>query len=40
MSENNENMPILSVSEKLVWTIPEATAISHIGMNRLDKLLR
>ena len=40
MSENNEKIPMVRVSEKLVLTIPEAAALSNIGQNRLDKLLR
>ena len=38
--ENNERMPLVRVSEKIVLTIPEAAALSNIGQNRLDKLLR
>ena len=38
--ENNEKMPLVRVSEKIVLTIPEAAALSNIGQNRLDKLLR
>ena len=40
MNENNENKPLVRVSEKIVLTIPEAAALSNIGQNRLDKLLR
>ncbi len=40
MNENNEKMPLVKVSEKILLTIPEAAAISNIGQNRLDKLLR
>ena len=39
-NENNEKMPLVRVSEKIVLTIPEAAALSNIGQNRLDKLLR
>ena len=39
-NENNENKPMVRVSEKIVLTIPEAAALSNIGQNRLDKLLR
>ena len=38
-NENNEKMPLVRVSEKIVLTIPEA-ALSNIGQNRLNKLLR
>ena len=40
INENNENKPLARVSEKIVLTIPEAAALSNIGQNRLDKLLR
>ena len=40
INENNENKPLVRVSEKIVLTIPEAAALSNIGQNRLDKLLR
>lgn len=40
INENNENKPMVRVSEKIVLTIPEAAALSNIGQNRLDKLLR
>ena len=40
INENNEDKPLVRVSEKIVLTIPEAAALSNIGQNRLDKLLR
>lgn len=40
MVDNNEKMPMVRVSEKIVLTIPEAAALSNIGQNRIDKLLR
>ena len=38
--ENNEKMQLVRVSEKIILTIPEAAALSNIGQNRLNKLLR
>ena len=40
MNEDNVKIPMVRVSEKIILTIPEAAAISNIGQNRIDKLLR
>lgn len=40
MRSDNEETLNVRISEKIALTIPEAAAISNIGQNKIDKLLR
>ncbi len=40
MKSDNEETLNIRISEKIALTIPEAAAISNIGQNKIDKLLR
>ena len=40
MNEDMKVRPDVKISEKIVLTIPEAAALSNIGQNRIEKLLK
>ena len=40
MNENINVRPLVPVADKIALTIPEAAALSNIGQNKIDKLLR
>jgi len=40
MKSDTEETLNVRISEKIALTIPEAAAISNIGQNKIDKLLR